>query len=71
MPSPHQFKLRNGVVISLHETAPTDVKLLAMRDLMHMEASESSLAKRIGGTPDLVPLKDFLRKEESKGGRGT
>ena len=65
VPSPHHLQTANGTTISLYEVAPRDVQLLAIRDLVHLEAKSSSLTTRIGGPPDLVPLKDFLRKKRS------
>jgi hypothetical protein len=37
--------------------------MLASRALMHLEAQSSSLASRIGGPPDLEPLKGFLHTQ--------
>ena len=60
VPSPFDFLLADGTLISLHKVAPREVQLLAQRALMHKEAGSSSLASRIGGPPDLEPLKAFL-----------
>ena len=47
-------------MLNLHEVAPRDIQLLASRSLMHVEASKTSLAERIGGPPDLEPLRSYL-----------
>ena len=60
VPSPFHFIMGCGTLLNLHDIAPRDVQLLANRSLMHLEAVSSSLAARIGGPPDLEPLRSFL-----------
>ena len=60
VPSPFHFIMGCGTLLNLHDIAPRDVQLLANRSLMHVEAVSSSLAARIGGPPDLEPLRSFL-----------
>ena len=66
IPSPHHLQMEDGTLLNLNQVAPRDVQLLASRALLHVEAQKSSLAKRIGGPPDLEPLRSFLQ-----GKRGT
>ena len=65
VPSPHHLQMADGVLLNLHEVAPKDVQLLATRDLMHVEARASSLVSSVGGPPDLVPLRDFIKGKRS------
>ena len=58
--------MEDGTLLCMDVMAPKDVRLLANRALMALEASRSSLATRIGGPPDLEPLNRFLN-----GQRGT
>ena len=55
------FLRQNGDLLKLYEVAPVMVAQLAAPDLAGLEAATTSLAKKIGGPPDLEPLKGFLR----------
>ena len=60
VPSPFDLLRSDGMQISLRETCPAVVGQHALVDLRRMEACTSSLAQRIGGPPDLEPLRDFI-----------
>ena len=50
----------DGSPLVMNRICPAQIRLHAVRDLRAVEAAASSLAKRIGGPPDLEPLGDFL-----------
>ena len=49
-----------GRLIAIDQVSPRDIQQLANRALSHKEAASSSLAVRIGYTPDLLPLRKVL-----------
>ena len=53
----------DGSPLRMNLVCPAEIRLHAARDLRAIEAANSSLAKRIGGPPDLEPLGDFLATE--------
>ena len=59
-PSYRHFINASGDVLDLDVVCPMQIKLHALRDLRRVEASNSSMAVRIGGPPDLEPLHDYL-----------
>ena len=54
---------QNGERISLclKQTCPKVVMMWAKRRMAEIDAQGSNLAKRIGGTPDLEPLKALVK----------
>ena len=64
MPNPECFRMADGALLLLDVVCPWVVSQFALDDLSRMEAASSSLAVRIGGPPDLRPLKEFLRSKE-------
>ena len=63
MPAPLCFRTAEGTLMHLDHVCAWVVRQLAMDDLMRTEAASSSLAARIGGPPDLRPLKEFMRSK--------
>ena len=61
IPSPLAFIDSNGEHLDLSTVCPQIVMLKSKEALMRKEAATSSLAARIGGPPDLAPLKKFLK----------
>ena len=59
-PSYRHFVNAGGDLLDLQLVCPMQVRLHALRDLRGLEGSNSSLAKRLGGAPDLEPLSDYL-----------
>ena len=52
--------------ISLKETCPKVVLMWAKRRMADLDAQGSELAKRIGGTPDLEPLKALVKTKAAE-----
>ena len=66
-PSFSHLARANGEVLDLRVVCPMQVLKHATADLSRLEAGNSSLAKRIGGAPDLEPLCNYLTSCRIKG----
>ena len=66
-PSPKHFINASGVLLDLGLVCPLQIKLHAVDDSMRREAANSSLARRIGGRPDLEPLRQFITSRKVRG----
>ena len=60
VPSPFCFLRGEGELLDIRKVAPYVISQLALHDLRCKEAAQSSLALRIGGPPDLEPLKAHI-----------
>ena len=68
-PSPRRFINADGVLLDLDQVCPLQVKLHAEDDILRAEAASSTLATRIGGPPDLEPLRNFITSKKVRGTR--
>ena len=66
MPGPWCYRMADGTILQLDVVCPWVVRQFAMDDLMRVEAASSSLVTRIGGPPDLRPLRAFLASRACK-----
>ena len=66
-PSPRHFINADGVLLDLDFLCPLQVKLHAEDDCLRAEAASSTLATRIGGPPDLGPLRSFITSKKVRG----
>ena len=69
VPSPSCLRDQEGRIIDMDKICPIQVQLRAQEALMHKEACESGMARRIGGPPDLEPLRDYIKAGANKGSR--
>ena len=54
----------------MRKTCPLVILAHAKRDLQLSDAENSSLADKIGGAPDLEPLRDFLASQAGRSSKG-
>ena len=66
VPSAFAFVNREGIVLDLHDVCPAEIGAHAARDLAAVEAAECTLARRIGGPPDLEALTDYLSSSAAR-----
>ena len=62
-PSPFHFLTKRGGLLDLDVVCPFIVGRHAREELAMLEAAGSTLAQRIGGPPNLDPMKAYLRSQ--------
>ena len=71
VPSPTAIMTLRGDILDLTTVCPKQLLKHAQRDLSELEAATSSTAARIGGPPDLEPLRDFLSSSSARKVQGS
>ena len=66
IPAAHVVVNSDGKQLDLRRVCPKQLVQYAERDLRHLEAVTSTTAARIGGAPDLEPLRDYLTSKKGR-----
>ena len=66
VPLAFAFVNREGMVLDLHDGCPAEIGAHAALDLAAVEAAECTLARRIGGPPDLEAVTDYLSSSAAR-----